>query len=119
MEKYFFGLLKNENEFPDELVSFLNILENAEEISKEKINVEEPDKETTEKFIKSLLLEDRINDECYSLILKSIPYIYNTLGISKLSEGKVHSLIKNNVLSTNNINFETLKNFKEFTYFFT
>jgi len=101
--------VQNENEFIPEITSFINVTENSNKLSKIRINKEHPNKETADSFMETLLLNDAINIENYSTILKSIPYIYNSLNFENLSNNKVASLIKNNKLTTNSTNFDLLK----------
>ncbi len=101
--------IQNENVFIPELTSFLNTSENSNKLSEKKIKQDYPDEETAKAFLKDLLLNDDINNHIYSKILSSIPYIYNSLSFENLSYEKVKSLIDNNILTTNDTNFELLK----------
>jgi hypothetical protein len=102
--------VKNENEFAEELVSYINSLNNAENLFRKKIDTETPDIETANMFIESLLLEETINNNSYSNILKSIPHDFPSLDFTKLSYQKVQLLVENSILSTNSANFEMIKN---------
>jgi hypothetical protein len=101
--------IQSENKFTSELTSFLNIDKNTEELSKKQIETDTPDEDTVKNFLASLLLNDAIEDACYSQLLLSIPYVYDSLSIEGLSFEKVKSLIENNILTTNSTNFELLK----------
>jgi len=93
-----------ENEFSKELVAFVNNEDNAKELSTMKIPTEEPDVDTVKDFIKSILLNENINDDCYNYLLKSVPYIYSSLDFTNLSSTKVGLLIDNNKLIVNSTN---------------
>lgn len=102
--------VQNENEFIAEITSFINIVGNAEELSKNIIKKDMVDKEIMKSFLDSLVLNDDIKDEIYSNILSSISCVYSSLSFERLSFGKVKSLVKNNNLVTNTTNFDQLKN---------
>ncbi len=101
--------LQSENQLSNEIIAFLNNLGNVELLSKKKIKTGISDEETIKKLIASLLLSESISKESYSFLLKSIPYIYNRLDFTNLSLEKVSLLIENNILKTNNENFDSLK----------
>jgi hypothetical protein len=109
---YDFG---EEKEFSNELIDFVNNIDNAKSLSKNKINKSFPNEESAEEFIRRLILEDKINEDCYEYILKSIPFIYPSLDFEELSIDKINLLIKNKILIVNNGNFKLLKeNFKNY-----
>lgn len=97
------------NELVQEIVSFLNVSNNAINLSKKSIDTDFPDKETAKGFIKSLLLEEEIHNKNYSYILSSVPYNYNSLNFDNLSHEKVELLVKKSKLTTNPTNFDLLK----------
>jgi len=101
--------VQNENKFIEEILSFINVADNAKKLSNSKINKEHPDKKTADSFTEALLLSEEIIIESYSIILKSIPFIYNSLNFENLSYKKVELLINNNKLTTNSTNFDLLK----------
>jgi hypothetical protein len=101
--------LLNEKEFSDELNSFIDVPKNSSNLSGRRINKEYPDKVTADEFIVSLLKNENISNENYSLIMNSIPYIYNSLDFSTLSFEKAEILIDKNKLTTNVSNFNMLK----------
>ncbi|MCD4729186.1 MAG: hypothetical protein K8R74_01200, partial [Bacteroidales bacterium] len=101
--------IQNENKLSDELISYVNVLENAKYLSRGKIDETEPDEDIVKEFLKDLLLDDRIGDQCYKFILKSIPYIYESLSYGGLSHEKVELLIENDILSLNASNYNLLK----------
>ena len=101
--------VSDENTISDPVLSFINNIENAQELSKQKIETENPNKETVSNFLRTLLLENNITDNSYSNILKSIPYIYSSLAFENLSYEKVEFLIKNSILELNNDNYTLLR----------
>ncbi len=101
--------IENENKLSEDLISFINSLKNAERLSKNKISKEYPDEESAKNFIREILLEDSFNDACYLYLLKSIPFIYDSLDFENLSFEKVKLLVDNKILVVNNTNFELLK----------
>jgi hypothetical protein len=96
-ENIVFIYVQNENQLSVELISFINNLNNAKVLSGDKIEKEIPDKETADKFIVALLLKNNINNESYSTILNSIPYIYKSLDFTGLSHEKTQLLIENRI----------------------
>ncbi|NPD47960.1 hypothetical protein [Lentimicrobium sp. S6] len=101
--------VQSENELIPEIVSFLNVMDNAINLSKKRIETNFPDEETVKGFIISLLLEEEIHNKNYSDILSSVPYIYNSLNFDNLSYEKVELLVTKKKLTTNPANFELLK----------
>lgn len=103
-------LFHEENdEITDTILSFIDNHENADVISKTKIDREVPDKETVNKYILIMLTNNNISDEVYALITKSIPYWYSSLDLDNLSSNKIISLIDNTVLQVSNNNVSKLK----------
>jgi len=101
--------VSDEKNISNPVLSFINNIENAQELSKQKIETENPNKETVSNFLRTLLLENNITDNSYSNILKSIPYIYSSLAFENLSYEKVEFLIKNSILELNNDNYTLLR----------
>jgi hypothetical protein len=97
------------DEITDPILLFINNHENADVISKTKIDKEIPDKKTVEKYILMMLANNDISDEVYALITKSIPYWYDSLAFEYLSLEKITSLIDNVVLQISNDNVSKLK----------
>ena len=98
-------------ELDDILIEYLNEEEPIKKLSESKINLnEEYDKEFYESFNEKLILNNSIEIENYRKLLKSTLYSYgSSLEYEKLDEGKVVALIKNNIISFNQDNFEKLK----------
>jgi len=90
-----------DKEITDQIIIFLNNIDNANELSKIKIPTKVNENNTYATFWKELIQREDIDNECYDLILKSTPWCYSDLDINNLSEEKVVSLIKNDaILST-------------------
>jgi len=94
------------------LIEFLNFEDNVSILKRVKISKEYPDEDTAKRFIRSILIDDRIEDTCYSNILNSIPYFYYSLGYENLSENKVTALAEKRTLAVNSENYAKLKSFK-------
>jgi hypothetical protein len=103
--------VSDENVMSNPVIAFLNNIENVEFLAKIKIDKEKPDKKTVDKFLEALLLCEKINNNSYAQILKSISalYIYNSLSFEKLLEDKVTLLIQNNILELNSTNYTLLR----------
>ncbi|KAA6310703.1 hypothetical protein EZS27_038038 [termite gut metagenome] len=102
---------RDENIMSEHIIIFLNNKENAAILSEEKIAMENPDEETVDKFLSAIILNSEINNESYSMILKSIPYYYDSLAVENLPKEKVELLIKNDKLGLTEENYTTLKGF--------
>lgn len=90
-----------DKEITDQIIIFLNDLDNANELSKVRIPTKVNDNNVYATFWKELIQREDIDNECYDLILKSTPWCYSDLDINNLSEEKVVSLIKRDaILST-------------------
>ena len=102
--------VNNENILDENIMLFINNLENAVGLSTPKIPYNEENKELIQKLSKELVLNKEIKDENYSHIMKSIPFIYNhNLQFIALSENKIEILINNGLLSFSVENYELLK----------
>ena len=105
---------KNEKSFSDEMITFLNEVDNTNILTKKRISKSFPDEETANKFMQSLLLENRLHIEPYAKLITSDVYIYNTIDLSDMSDDKVEALISKRKLAVNKTNFEHLKeNFED------
>lgn len=90
-----------DKEITDQIIVFLNDLDNANELSKVRIPTKVNENNVYATFWKELIQREDINNECYDLILKSTPWCYSDLDINNLSKEKVVSLIKHDaILST-------------------
>lgn len=82
-------------EISESLISFINIIENGEELSKTKIPKEVNNINVYKDFWKQLIQVNDIKNESYNLILKSSPWWYKDLNLNILPKEKVKSLINN------------------------
>ncbi|WP_291096861.1 MULTISPECIES: hypothetical protein [unclassified Flavobacterium] len=95
-----------ENEISASTINFINILENAEELSKVKIPKET---DVYKDFWKKLIQSNEITDQSYDLITKSNSWWYSDLNFENLSENKIKSLINNNCINPILKSFVSLK----------
>ncbi|MDR0969624.1 MAG: hypothetical protein LBM67_03715 [Lentimicrobiaceae bacterium] len=110
--------VRDGNTISKPVLEFLNNEENAEVLSKLQIETEKPDKETVYKFLEALLLNYKIKNESYTLILNSVPYIYSSLNIENLSKEKTKILIDKNKLKLTEKNYSKLaENFDDLHIF--
>lgn len=98
-----------EKEISDSSIEFINIIENAEELSKIKIPKEVNSINIYGEFWKKLIQIDEISDEAYDLIIKSSPWWYSDLNFAELSENKIKSLINNNCINPITLSYVSLK----------
>ncbi|WP_313305359.1 hypothetical protein [Empedobacter sp.] len=103
------GEEETESKISELSIDFINILENAEELSKTKIPKEVNSINIYGKFWENLLQKDEIEDKSYDLITKSSPWWYSDLSFEKLSENKIKSLINNICINPNIKSFNFLK----------
>ncbi|GBR76111.1 hypothetical protein NO2_0719 [Candidatus Termititenax persephonae] len=92
----------------DELNSFLNNIDNATVLSKEKIKEDIVGEEILSAFIKTIILNTE--DNCFKLYLQVLPCPYTELDIENLSKTKVTLLIQHKILCASNENIHSLKN---------
>lgn len=104
---YFFKMA--EDKILDSSVGFINNVENANELAKVKMPTKVNDENIFGVFCKTLMQSNKINNESFDLISKSIPFWYSDLDIANLDVEKVHSLINNKVISPTIKSFENLK----------
>lgn len=88
---------------------FINLINNAEELSKVKIPEEVNSTNVYDKFWKKLLQKEEIEDQSYELITKSSPWWYSDLNFEKISENKINSLINSNCVNPTINSFNSLK----------
>ena len=98
--------INNKNVISKPIIIFLNNIKNVEFLVKTKIK-----KETDNEFLKALLLSERIENNSYAQIIKSISElgVCNSLAFDNLPEDKVILLIQNGLLELNNSNYNLLK----------
>lgn len=100
---------KTESEISESSIGFINLIQNAEELSKVKIPKEVNSTNVYGKFWKKLLQKDEIEDQSYDLITKSSPWWYSDLNFEELSDNKIKSLINNNCINPTIESFNSLK----------
>lgn len=101
--------LDNDNELSESSIIFLNQSFNANILSTNKIPTDKDENKTNNNFMLAILKENRINDDCYNLILKSISYRYLYLNFENFTSNKVSLLILNNILVLNAQNYNLMK----------
>lgn len=99
----------NSNQIKDYLLNFLNNLSNATTLSNLKIENVNEKVEVVDLFIADILIQDRINNVNYGLLLKSVTRSIYNLNIDSLSSDKVEMLIRNKLLPLNVEVFDLLK----------
>jgi hypothetical protein len=87
-----------EEEIPDEIVDFINVEENALELSKMNMPMEVKGNNIYETFCRALMVSDRIELNSYKLITKSSPWRFSNLNIEHLDSKRVPILINNGVI---------------------
>lgn len=102
-----------ELEITQSTIDFINVIENAEELSKTKIPIVETTKALYLKFWQNILQTDGINDLSYNLIIKSNPWLFNSLRFDLISDEKIISLINSNFIAPTTENFNSLKESSE------
>lgn len=87
-----------EKEISESVIAFINIIENAEELSKMKVPTKVNAIDIYGDFWKKLLQTNKIDDQAYDFITKSNPWWYSDLNFADLSQNKLKSLINNNCI---------------------
>ncbi|MFC5683012.1 YobI family P-loop NTPase [Flavobacterium sp. MAHUQ-51] len=100
---------KTESEISESSIGFINLIQNAEELSKIKIPKEVNSKNVYGRFWKKLLQMDKIEDQSYYLITKSSPWWYSDLRFEEISDNKIKSLINSNCVNPTIESFNSLK----------
>lgn len=99
-----------ENKLSQDLINYLNIISNAEILSKTKMTTEQIEgKGKFSELCKSLIHSKEIILESYSLLVKSIPWCYETFEIDKLSSDRIFVLIENNKVNPTIKSYNLLK----------
>ena len=93
----------------EEIISFINIENNAKTLSDIKIPKEVDGDDIYGGLLKELLQNNEILDKSYELISKSSPWWYEDLAMENLSERKVVSLITNDIINPTQNSFEKVK----------
>lgn len=105
-----------EQKIDETLLYFLNTKNVNELLAKEKINIETPTKdlEIIKSFVRTLLLEEGIDNDGYANLLHAIPYYYPQLNVEDLSSEKTKLLVVRKKLGLSKENYDMLKaNFSE------
>lgn len=100
---------KTEKEISESSIEFINIIENAEELSKKRIQKEVNNVNVYGDFWKKLIQTDEIDDQAYDFITKSSPWWYDDLNINGLTQNKIKSLINNNCINPIALSYVSLK----------
>jgi hypothetical protein len=100
---------ETEPEIPESIIGFINIIQNAEELSKVKIPKEVNSTNVYDKFWKKLIQKDEIEDQSYDLITKSSVWWYSDLNFKEISDNKIKSLINNTCIKPTIESFDSLK----------
>lgn len=108
-ENLLFSFQNSEDKILDFAIGFINNINNASVLSKVKIPIKVKEKNIYGVFCKTLIQINEIENESYDLITKSIPWWYSDLNIVNLDKEKIHSLIKNRVISPTIESFKSLK----------
>lgn len=99
----------DQEEITESIIDFINIKENAEELSKKKIPTKVEEKNIYGVFWKKLIEQNTIEDESYDLILKSNPWWYEDLELASLSQEKTKLLIEKNIIQPTIKSFDLIK----------
>jgi hypothetical protein len=100
---------ETEKEISESCIDYINIIENAEELSKTTIPKEVNKVNIYGVFWKKLIQTDELDDQVYDFITKSSPWWYNDLNFAELSENKIKSLINNTCIKPIAISYIALK----------
>lgn len=101
------------SEIPESVISFINHLPNAEELSELEMPKLINDEDIYGSLCRKIMECEEFSDEAYDLISKSSPWSYSDLTIEHLSQNKVMSLIKNMIINSSKESYDRLK--KHFT----
>lgn len=99
---------EEDKEILNSIINFINILENAHQLSNTKIPKEI---EIYKGFWKKILTVNEIENDCYDLITKSGHWWYNDLKFEELSQEKIKILIKNLCIRPTKESYDKLKEY--------
>lgn len=102
-----------DKEITDQIIIFLNNIDNANELSKVRIPTKVNENNIYATFWKELIQREDINNECYDIILRSTPWCYSDLDINNLSEEKVVSLIKHDAIFSTKDGYLLIKGYSD------
>ncbi len=95
--------------FSEDLIGFMNTINNAEQLSKIKIPTKVDDKNIFADLVLGIINENEINDDSYKLLAKSIPFWYSDLEFGNLSRNRIIILMNNSVIRPTIKSFNLLK----------
>lgn len=87
----------SDKEFSESLIKHLNDIDNAKELSKIKMTIDKNEKGESiySGLCREIVNSDRLNIDVFELLIKSVPWCYNSFKTENLSENKIIALIKN------------------------
>lgn len=100
-------------EITEQMITFFNNSDNANELSKVRMETKVNDKNIYGKLCKSIVVCNSINNENFDLILKSVPWWYDDIVISDLSKEKVLSLIRRTIINPTVNGFQLIKDYSD------
>ena len=100
-------------EVTEQMIGFMNKLDNANELSKVRMETKVNDKNIYGKLCKNIVVCNSINNENFDLILKSVPWWYDDIVISDLPKEKVVSLIKRTTINPTVNGYQLIKEHSE------
>jgi hypothetical protein len=100
------------------LLSFINIMDNAESLGKLKIPQDKGEERVYQDFMIKILLCNEITDEAYDRILTSMSYTFSSLSFEELNTEKVASLVNQRILTFSKNNFDKLKSLGKYHILF-
>lgn len=100
----------HKDELDDVFIAFLNQSDNYKELAKFKINNEAVfGKELLQKFSRLLLKENKLTDEAYGYLIKSIFWKFADLNMDLLSSEKIEIILNHKKISLNTTTLQSLK----------
>lgn len=101
----------HEDNLSESVINYLNNYEIAKHLSTIKISNAKDDEGNGiyGNFVRSLIHEEKINDENYSFITKSSPWWYSEFDTEKLTPERISILIKNNCVNPTQTAFSYLR----------
>lgn len=98
---------------PESIIQFVNVIQNASELSKVKIPKEVNSEDIYSDFWEDLIQTNSIDDQSYHLLTKSSPWWYEDLNFEQLSQSKIKSLVDNVCINPTAKSFNLLKSNSE------
>ncbi|MGY5848494.1 YobI family P-loop NTPase [Salegentibacter sp. HM20] len=99
----------SEDKISNSMLEFINHSKNAQLLSETKIPNEGDKKKDFGPFTRALLKDNRIENDSYEYLTKSVPWWYKDLEMDDLDNEKVAHLVNNSVLQPEPENFKSLK----------